>query len=276
MREIAEPNIVMRVEVGSTVHGCSIDGSDDIDHMGVCIEPPHYVVGLGKFEQWIYRDALERQRVEIALHPELAHTLTGQPKSMPGDLDLIVYSLRKWCRMALKGNPTVLMLLYSPKIISSLPIGEELRKNAPAFVSKRVGRAFIGYMRQQRGKLLGERGGKDVNRPELVEKFGFDTKFAYHMLRLGYQGLEFMTTGAIELPMPVVVRDRMIAVRQGKFTLAEVEEESFDLEAKLEHAINVSGLPEVPAEMIVDQFIMDAYQEHWGWFPDASVRMMAR
>jgi hypothetical protein len=27
---------------------------------------------------------------------------------------------------------------------------------------------------------------------------------------------------------------------------------------------------------IVDQFVMDAYQEHWGWFPDASVRMMVR
>ena len=29
-------------------------------------------------------------------------------RSGPGDLDLIVYSLRKWMRLALTGNPTVL------------------------------------------------------------------------------------------------------------------------------------------------------------------------
>jgi hypothetical protein len=32
--------------------------------------------------------------------------------SGPGDLDLTIYGLRKYCRMALKGSPTVLLLLF--------------------------------------------------------------------------------------------------------------------------------------------------------------------
>jgi hypothetical protein len=34
-----------------------------------------------------------------------------------------------------------------------------------------------------------------VNRAELVEQFGYDTKYAIHTLRLGHQGVEFLETG---------------------------------------------------------------------------------
>ena len=50
--------------------------------------------------------------------------------------------------------------------------------------------------------MTGERGQKNVNRPELVEKYGFDTKHAGHMVGLGFQGIEHLETGYITLPMP--------------------------------------------------------------------------
>ena len=34
-----------------------------------------------------------------------------------------------------------------------------------------------------------------VNRPELIAAHGYDTKYAGHVLRLGYQGIEFLETG---------------------------------------------------------------------------------
>ena len=35
-------------------------------------------------------------------------------RSGAGDLDVIVYSARKWARLALAGNPTVLLILFVP------------------------------------------------------------------------------------------------------------------------------------------------------------------
>jgi hypothetical protein len=29
--------------------------------MGVCLEPRRYVVGFGRFEQWVFRSAAERE-----------------------------------------------------------------------------------------------------------------------------------------------------------------------------------------------------------------------
>src|SRR5215471_1753097 len=42
-RAVAEPNTVLLGLVGSTVHGVTVDGADDRDEMGICIEPPEYV-----------------------------------------------------------------------------------------------------------------------------------------------------------------------------------------------------------------------------------------
>jgi hypothetical protein len=38
-RVIAEQGMILRVQVGSGVHGTSIAGQDDRDEMGVCLEP---------------------------------------------------------------------------------------------------------------------------------------------------------------------------------------------------------------------------------------------
>lgn len=52
-RRVAEEGCILRAVVGSTVHGLAQAGTDDRDEMGVCIEPPEYVVGLRPFEHWV-------------------------------------------------------------------------------------------------------------------------------------------------------------------------------------------------------------------------------
>ncbi len=93
---IAEQNTVLRGQVGSGLHGVTT-GADDRDEMGVCIEPPEYVIGNARFEQYQFRTQPEGVR------------------SGAGDLDLVVYSLRKWARLTAAGNPTVLLLLFLPE-----------------------------------------------------------------------------------------------------------------------------------------------------------------
>lgn len=246
-QEIAEPNTFLRCVVGSSVHGLAVAGTDDRDEMGICFEPPQYVIGLKHFEQWVYRDQPQGQR------------------SQPGDLDLTVYSARKWCSLALKGNPSVLLPLFvEPKFIEIESVeGYELREMAWAFASKRAGAAFLGYMQQQRQRLSGERGQKNVKRPELVEAHGYDTKYAAHILRLGYQGIEYMNTGRLTLPMPPEQRDFILAVRTGGVDYNEAMTRAGEVEIELKEAIDATPLPDAPEYDLVNGWLIDRYQRWW-------------
>jgi predicted nucleotidyltransferase len=251
-QSIAEPNTILRGLVGSTVHGLVLSGTDDRDEMGVCVEPRRYVVGFGRFEHWVYRSAAERE---------------GNPgaRSQAGDLDLTIYSLRKWARLALQGNPTVLLLLYLPDdaLVIRTNVGAELQKLAPAFASRHAGKRFLGYLEAQRQRLVGERGQRDVNRVELVQQFGYDTKYAMHMLRLGHQGVEFLETGRLTLPMRGPVRDHLMDVRQGRSNLADVLAECTELELRLSALLDSSPLPLEPDLETVECFVMDTYAAAW-------------
>ncbi len=101
-RETAERCTILRGLVGSTAHGLNVnDGIEDRDEMGICVEPLEGAMALwAPFEQSIYRSAAEREGRDDA-------------RSTAGDLDLTIYSLRKWTRLALKGNPTIMLLLFT-------------------------------------------------------------------------------------------------------------------------------------------------------------------
>jgi len=207
--EIVERCTILRAVVGSTVHGLHHGAQDDRDEMAVFIEPPEYLIGHARarglrgglygFEHYVERSQPEGTR------------------SGPGDLDLVAYSLRKYVRLALKGHPTILLLLFVPDdlVLARTELGDELRALRPSLLSKRAGRGYLGYLRGQKERLLAIRWQKRVNRPELVESHGFDTKYAMHAARLGYQGIELLETGNLTLPMPEPERSRVMAIRKG-------------------------------------------------------------
>ena len=125
-------------------------------------------------------------------------------RSGAGDLDVVIYSARKWCRLALSGNPTVLLAAVRPGRRGGAPrtqAGAELTDNAHRFVSRLAADRFLGYLESQRAAMTGEVGAH-TNRPELVTVHGYDTKYAMHALRLGIQGVELLSTGRITLPVP--------------------------------------------------------------------------
>ncbi|MGQ0776628.1 MAG: DNA polymerase beta superfamily protein [Pseudonocardiales bacterium] len=120
---------ILRTVVGSGVHGIAIEGTDDHDEMGVFIEPPAHIIGLSKpVDCYVFRTQPEGAR------------------SVPGDTDLVMYSLRKYLRLATKGNPTALLPLYAPTnaILVLHPLGEELRALAPTMLSRQAVHRFLG------------------------------------------------------------------------------------------------------------------------------------
>jgi uncharacterized protein len=252
-RQIAEAATILRCRVGSTVHGLAIEGTDDEDQMGICVEPPGYVIGLRSFEQYVYRTQPEGCR------------------SGPGDLDYSCYSLRKWMRLALNGNPTILLPLFVPgeHIIAMTGLGANLRAMAPAIISRQAGRRFAGYLEAQRRSLLSRDGkGRDVTRRELVEAYGWDTKFGGHMVRLGVQGVELLETGRITLPVPEPWRTAIRELRAGGHSMEWALSMAADLERRITELLGTSPLREHPDREAADRFLIGAYQCAWSAHAD--------
>lgn len=249
-RAVALDNEILRTQVGSGLHGVTIAGTDDRDEMGVCIEPPDCVLGLNRFEQHIFRTQPEGRR------------------SGAGDLDLIVYGLRKFATLAAGGNPTILLPLFAPEseIVSVTEAGSSLRSARAMFLSREAGQRFLGYLRSQRERM--ETNSGRTNRPELVEKYGVDVKFAYHALRLAIQGEELMSSATITLPMARAHREHLLSVRTGGFSRDEILAELDEREQILIRAIASSALPERPDRDRINRWLVDAHRDWWsgrGW-----------
>lgn len=250
--EIARAEEILRTEVGSGLHGIAIAGTDDHDEMGVFVEPPDRVIGMGApMDTYNYRTQPEGHR------------------SGPGDTDLVMYSLRKYLRLASAGNPTVLAPLFAPaaSVYATTELGDELRAMAPAFLSQQAVQRHVGYLDGQMQKLLGSGGqGNMPKRPELVEQYGYDTKFASHALRLGLQGLQLIKDRHLALPMTGADRDQVIAMKTGYYaTLAEAVAAIDEVRQRLVTLIDTgqTGLPERPDAEHLSAWSVSAHLRHW-------------
>ncbi|MEV6219920.1 nucleotidyltransferase domain-containing protein [Nocardia sp. NPDC051833] len=249
--EIARNGIVLLGQVGSGLHGVTT-GSDDRDEMGVCIEPPTMTIpvtqqSVALFEQYVFRTQAEGVR------------------SGAGDLDLTVYSLRKWSALAAQGNPTVLLLAFIPEaeIVVQTDVGRDIQAHPERWLSREVALRFGGYLVSQRDQLLGVKSKKHTNRPELVDKHGFDTKFAYHMVRLGLQGVELLTTGRITLPIPEPDRTWLQELRRGEHAKDEALDRAADLLDQLNRLADSADLPPEPDRVAIHRWLADTYLSWW-------------
>jgi predicted nucleotidyltransferase len=242
--ELIFDSTILRGVVGSTVHGLAIEGQDDRDEMGIFIEPPEAVCGLSPIDHLIQRDQPDGVR------------------SQPGDLDLTMYSLRKFCRLATAGNPSVILLLWLPSYTTETDTGRQLINLRHQFISKESGKRFLGYLRAQKARLKGESSPK-VSRPELVEKYGYDTKFAMHALRLGLQGIELLQNKHLSLPMEEPPLTLLRNVRLGNKSLSEVLQLIETAENYLRTLINTCCDLKVDKD-VINKFMVEAHRKHWG------------
>jgi uncharacterized protein len=263
-RAIAEQGMMLRVQVGSGVHGTSVTGQDDRDEMGLCLEPPQFVTGLARVP-----NGTGGLGPSVRFEQYERHTAWDRPggvanRSGAGDLDVIIYSARKWARLALAGNPTVLLVLFVPdeEVVFRDEAGAELAGNAHRFVSRLAAGRYLGYLRGQKAAMTGQ-AGAHTNRPELVAIHGYDTKYAMHALRLGLQGIELLSTGRITLPVPEPHRAYLRSVRRGQRPLDEVLEAITDAEDRLAQLRDSPAVPDQPDRRWVDDWLHRSYLNFW-------------
>ncbi len=238
------PNRLVHVFVGgSELHGAKVHGTDDLDIYGVYIEPPELLIGLESMPHFVWSTAGNDRR------------------NGPADIDITLYSLKKWATLACKGNPTALHFLFADGVLRH-PLWARVVANRRIFLARVCMKQFLGFAEDQLKRMTGKKGrGKKGQRPEIEKKFGYDVKAGMHTLRLLYECRELMSDGTITLPRPE--RDFLIRVRTGKYSMEKVLSMAEKLISECEEAAKKSSLPERVDRTSVSRLLADCYREAW-------------
>ena len=237
---------------GSQLHGAKISGYDDLDIYGAYIEPPERILGLQALPHFVWSSGSER-------------TL-----NTADDVDVTCYSLHRWGELMLKGNPAILHFLYAENTMGATVWETQIRPHRQALLSQRSARQYLGFANSQRMRLTGERGmGRHGQRQDLIEKYGYDTKFAMHYIRLLYECRELLRDRHLTLPRPE--KAQLIDIRTGKYDQDEMFALGSELKMECESLLAITTLPELPDRTFLSGILSQAYQEHWrgGAFQDS-------
>ena len=212
-------------------------------------------------------DLLGLRSDEGGLRTVMHRTQPEGVRSGPGDIDRTVFSLRRFIRLAVSGNPSVLMVLWAP-VIDVTTDGEQLRALGSCFIGRHVIPRYRGYMQGQALRLFGLRGSSGHGRragarSELVTQHGYDTKYAMHCARLGFQCVELLTTGRLTLPIPGKIGEWLTAVRRGDVPFDEWWERALSLDsqlAQIEHDASIRAGPDADA---IEAWSIATHLRHW-------------
>lgn len=98
-------------------------------------------------------------------------------------------------------------------------------------------------------------------RRELIVKYGWDTKFASHLIRILTEGIDLMKHG--QLVFPLHNAKELLAIKQGKASMTEVLQYATELEAKFDEAYAQSTLPECANYERVNNVLVGLFKYEW-------------
>lgn len=245
-----EAGTILLTVAGSAALGCQIEGTSDSDYLGVFVEPRETLLGL----------SLNQPGLEALSYFE-ASTGESDMQKGHGDVEVKLHGLRKFAGLAAKGNPDIIALMFAPRVLMT-PLGERLLDSAHLFISQRAGFRYLGFLQGQLMNLQ-KGSGMGVKRPELVAQHGQDVKYAYHVIRLGLQGIELMRTGRLGLPLDETRRQRLLDVRAGVYTPDEVLTEAARLVDELTVATEKTHLPAEADLHAINRLLLGIYDEAW-------------
>jgi predicted nucleotidyltransferase len=234
---------------GSIAHGMfepstESNSIDDKDTMGVCVPPVDYYYGLSEYGSRGTR--------------EIKH----------GEWDIVIYEVRKVVRLLAQGNPNVLALLWLPEnlYIKRTDAGQLLLDSRGLFVGRHVYKPFIGYATQQlykmeHGAFKGYMGDK---RKALVERHGYDTKNAAHLIRLLRMGIEFLRDGILNVDRGGYDAAELLAIKHGEWPLERIKTEAQRLFRRAEEVYDRSALPPQLDRAAINELCVNLVETHQG------------
>ncbi|QDX94676.1 hypothetical protein EEL30_21790 [Brevibacillus laterosporus] len=233
-----EKRLILKVYAGSISYGTNTKDSDE-DFRGICIPDKNILLGL--------------------------HTFETKEKRELGELDDVTYSLQKFVQLALQNNPNILDTLFvaNNHVVFINEFGKELREIRKEFISKQAYKTYGGYAISQLQRMTKVEKNATGKRAALIEKYGYDTKNAMHLIRLLHMGIEILTEGEVH----VLRHDNkyLMEIRNGKYTLSDIEDEYKHLKQLLDLAYVNSKIPSQPNFDKINSWLVDAHIRSLKW-----------
>jgi predicted nucleotidyltransferase len=247
--------------MGSMAYGVSRDSSD-IDYYGFCVPPkdmlfPHlagYVEGFGA----------DKERERFGQWQE--HHI--KDPSGKAEYDFVVYNIVKYFNLCMENNPNMIDSMFTPAncVVHCTGIGQIMRDNRRKFLHRGAWHSFKGYAFTQLGKIKSKQNRSNPKRAETIAKYGYDTKFAYHLVRLLGEVEQILTEGDLDLQRN---NRKLIAIRNGEWTLDQVEQFFTKTESELETVYKESKLPFGPDEEEIKTIMFQCLEQHYGSLDNA-------
>ncbi|MCY8636517.1 nucleotidyltransferase domain-containing protein [Bacillus sp. S17B2] len=240
-----EDRTILLAPTGSYAYGTNTENSDK-DYKGVCIPPEEYFLGLKAFNEY-------------------NNTGGKNFKNSRDDVDISIMHINKFVKEAAKGNPTSLELLFMDEnsYLKMTDLGKILIDNRLLFLSKRVKSTFGGFAKAQMQKLITKKG-NNTGRQELVQQYGYDTKFFMHSVRMLTSAIEILETGNYRTYRPD--RDMLLDCRNGKYSYEDAIEIIKRYDSKLQEAYLNSSLPDEVDYEKVNKMLIDINREALGLY----------
>ncbi|SIO34901.1 Predicted nucleotidyltransferase [Singulisphaera sp. GP187] len=256
-------NVQYETIMGSMAYGVSSDTSD-IDIYGWAIPMKEEVFPHLRGEIQGFGHEAKRFGVYQEHHIHDVDSLGGRGRTY----DLAIFGIVKFFTLAMENNPNIIDALFTPAhcVVHSTRVGNLVRENRRLFLHKGAWPKFKGYAYSQLHKLaIKQPRGK---RAELVAKHGYDTKFAYHVVRLLGEVEQILIEGDIDLQRH---NEHLKAIRRGEWTEDRLRQWAADKEAHLERAYAESTLRPTPDQAQIRTLLLQCLEEHYGSLADCLV-----
>jgi len=112
--------------------------------------------------------------------------------------------------------------------------------------------------------------GKVSKRLHLVDVFGYDVKFSYHVIRLLSEIEEILTDHNLTLDRSDR-REMLKSIRRGEWTLPQIREWFTQKEKELDALYQKSTLRHSPDEAAIKQLLLNVLESHYGSLDKAIV-----
>jgi predicted nucleotidyltransferase len=244
------------VVMGSIAYGVSNDSSD-MDVYGFSI-PPKDIIFPNLRGEILGFDDYEIKFSQFQKHHIAdASALGGKGRVY----DMTIYSIVKFFRLLMENNPNIIDSLYVPDncILYSTSIADHIRANRKLFLHKGCWGKFKGYAYGQMHKLRIKK--PEGKRKALVDEFGYDVKFAYHVVRLLNEVEQLLVEETLDLTKNA---EQLKAIRRGEWSLAKLETYFERKEADLESFYLKSKLPDAPNVDAVRNLLLESLEQHFG------------
>lgn len=249
-------NVQYEVIMGSVAYGVSSDTSD-MDVYGFSIPPRDYVFPhlRGEIPGFTPPGPSFEQYQEHHIHDPGGQGGKGRT------YDVTIYSIVKFFRLCMENNPNMIDCLFVPRrcILYTTSVGELVRENRFHFLHKGAWHKFKGYAYAQVHKMRTKQ--PEGKRKDLIEHYGYDVKFAYHVVRLLNEVEQILTEQDLDLEKN---REQLKAIRRGDWTQKEIEEYFASKERELESIYTASTLRATPDIDALKALLLKCLEQHYG------------